>query len=82
MTGITLNHADWFDDQQVERKVTGTLPARWVNLPDTATIKKLQVVELLRQKYRIQGYVSGFRVEDDQPFLQTWHRYAVLRNVS
>ncbi len=66
VTGITLNHADWFDGQQVERKATGTLPATWVNTPDTAAIKKLQVVELLRHNYRVQGYVSDFRVEDDQ----------------
>ncbi len=65
-TGLTLNHADWFDDQQVERKVTGTVPAAWVNTPDTAAIKKLQIVERLRRQYRVQGYVSEFRMEDNQ----------------
>ena len=58
VTGITLNHADWFDGAQVERKATGTLPASWVNSPDTAAIKKLQVVELLLQKCRVQDAVS------------------------
>ena len=65
-TGLTLNHADWFDGQQVERKVTGTVPAAWVNTPDTAAVKKLQIVERLRRQYRVQGYVSEFRMEDDQ----------------
>lgn len=66
VTGITLNHADWFDGQQAERKATGTIPAGWVNTPDTAAIKKLQIVELLRRQYHVQGYVSDFRMEDEQ----------------
>lgn len=66
VTGITLNHADWFDGWQVARKATGILPAKWVNTPDTAAIQKLPVVELLRQQCQVQGHVSGFLVEDDQ----------------
>ncbi|MVN78860.1 peptidase [Hymenobacter sp. HMF4947] len=66
VTGLTLNHVEWFDGQQTERKATGTLPAAWVNTPDTAAIKKLQVVERLRQNYHVQGSVSDFIVEDDQ----------------
>ena len=66
LTGITLNHADWFDGQQVENKRAGTLPAAWVNEPDTARVNKLEVVELLRAKYGVQGAVSEFLIEDDQ----------------
>jgi hypothetical protein len=66
ITGLTLNHADWFDGQPVETKRPGTLPAAWVNAPDTARIKKLEVVELLRSKYGVKGAVSEFLVEDDQ----------------
>ena len=66
VTGITLNHADWFDGKQVESKRTGTLPAAWVNVPDTAKINKLAVVEFLRSKYAIKGAVSDFLVEDEQ----------------
>ncbi|MBH8558470.1 PepSY-associated TM helix domain-containing protein [Hymenobacter negativus] len=66
VTGITLNHADWFDGQQAETKRTGTLPAAWVNVPDTARIKKLEIVELLRSKYALRGAVSEFRMEDEQ----------------
>jgi hypothetical protein len=66
VTGLTLNHVEWFDGQQTERKATGILPAAWVNTPDTAAIKKLQIAERLRQSYRVQGSVSDFIVEDDQ----------------
>jgi hypothetical protein len=65
-TGITLNHADWFDGKQVEKKQTGAVPAAWVNAPDTAKINKLAVVEFLRSKYAIKGALSDFLVEDDR----------------
>lgn len=66
VTGITLNHADWFDGQQTETKRTGTLPAAWVNVPDTARVNKLAIVERLRSQYALRGAVSEFRMEDDQ----------------
>jgi hypothetical protein len=66
VTGITLNHAEWFDGQQVEKKLSGTMPAAWVNVPDTAKINKLAIVEFLRSKYAIKGAVSDFLVEDEQ----------------
>jgi hypothetical protein len=65
VTGLTLNHAEWFDGKQVEKKVAGNLPMAWVNMPDTAQIKKLEIVELLRNKYGIKGYVSDFVIEED-----------------
>ena len=66
ITGITLNHAEWFDGKQVEKKFTGTVPAAWVNTPDTAQIKKLEIVELLRKNHGIKGYVSDFLVQDEE----------------
>jgi len=66
VTGLTLNHADWFDGQAVETKRPGSLPAAWVSTPDTARLKKLEVVELLRSKYGVKGAVSEFLIEDDQ----------------
>jgi hypothetical protein len=66
VTGITLNHAEWFDGKQVEKKIDGNVPAAWVTPHDTTQIKKLEIVELLRKNYNIKGYVSDFRIEDDQ----------------
>ena len=66
VTGLTLNHADWFDGQAVETKRPGILPAAWVSTPDTARLKKLEVVELLRSKYGVKGAVNEFLIEDDQ----------------
>ena len=66
VTGLTLNHAEWFDGKQVEKKFTGTIPVTWVNTLDTTQIKKLEIVEALRKKYGIKGYVSDFLIQDDQ----------------
>jgi hypothetical protein len=66
VTGITLNHAEWFDGKEVEKKITGTVPEAWVKTTDTTQIKKLEIVELLRKQYGIKGYVSDFLIEDDQ----------------
>ncbi|GAB3849954.1 PepSY-associated TM helix domain-containing protein [Hymenobacter terrigena] len=66
VTGLTLNHADWFDGQPRETKRTGTLPVAWVNVPDTARINKLAIVERLRSQYALRGAVSDFEIQDDQ----------------
>jgi uncharacterized protein len=66
VTGLTLNHADWFDGKEVEQKYSGNVPIAWVNVADTSQIKKLEIVELLRKSYGIKGYVSDFFIQDDQ----------------
>ena len=66
VTGITLNHAEWFDGKQVEKKVQGNVPLDWVNTPDTGRIRKLEIVELFRNTYGIKGYVSDFLIDDGQ----------------
>ncbi len=66
VTGITLNHTEWFDGKQTEKKFEGALPVEWVNQPDTSKIKKLEIVEFFRNKYGIKGYVSDFFIDDEQ----------------
>ena len=65
VTGLTLNHTEWFDGKQVENKFEGTMPPEWINNPDTAKIKKLEIVEFLRKQYHITGYVSDFYIQDN-----------------
>ena len=66
VTGLTLNHANWFEGKEVEQKYAGSIPIAWVNVADTAQIKKLEIVELLRKNYGVKGYVSDFLIQDDQ----------------
>jgi hypothetical protein len=66
ITGLTLNHAEWFDGKLVEKKYDGTVPLAWIKTPDTIKVKKLEIVELLRKNYTIKGYVSDFSIQDEQ----------------
>ncbi|TDO28229.1 PepSY-associated TM helix domain-containing protein [Sediminibacterium goheungense] len=67
VTGITLNHLEWFDESiEKENKINGNIPADWVNAADTVKIKKLEVVEFIRKQYAIKGYVSDFMIQEDR----------------
>jgi hypothetical protein len=66
VTGLTLNHVEWFDGKEVEKKISGKVPVAWVQNPDTSQIKKLEIVELLRKNYAIKGYVSDFLIRDEE----------------
>ncbi len=66
VTGLTLNHADWFDDQFQTNDIDGKLPLAWVKTPDTVSVNKLAIVEHLRNKAGIKGAVSDTRLDDRQ----------------
>lgn len=66
VTGLTLNHTEWFDGNESENKIEGKVPVEWVNNADTSQIKKLEIVELLRKQYHITGYVSDFYIQDGE----------------
>jgi hypothetical protein len=66
VTGITLNHTEWFEDQQKTTTVKGQINVKWVNSPDTLKIAKLEIVELLRNKHKITGAISEFVTDDYQ----------------
>jgi len=60
ITGLTLNHADWFAKQQHTNLVRGTLDHKYL----TKQVAKLEVVEYLRTTHAIHGAVKDFRIED------------------
>ena len=60
VTGLTLNHADWFEKQQHTVQLRGTLDAKYLS----GDVAKLEVVEHLRTAHGIHGAVKDFRVED------------------
>lgn len=66
VTGLTLNHAEWFDSKESVTKFTGKVPLKWVKVKDTAAIAKLEIVELLKHQHHISGDVSDFIIDDDQ----------------
>jgi uncharacterized protein len=67
VTGVTLNHADWFfGDQAKATRQSGQLSPDWVAPGDDAKVAKLEVVEQLRRLHGVKGLVGEFRIEDSQ----------------
>ncbi len=66
VTGLTLNHADWFfSDQAANTKSKGTVPIDWVKTA-VASVAKLEGVEHLRREHGVRGLLGEFRVEDER----------------
>jgi hypothetical protein len=63
VTGLTLNHPDWFASQERTTQYTGTLDPVWTSGSEVA---RLEIVERLRSNHQIRGAVSDFRVDGDQ----------------
>lgn len=63
VTGLTLNHADWFERAEpFVREFDGALPRELL----TGSVDKLAVAERLRAAHRLQGMISEFAIEDAQ----------------
>jgi hypothetical protein len=63
VTGLTLNHPDWFASQELTTQVSGRLDPVWTSGSEVA---RLEIVERLRSNHQIRGAVSDFRVDDGQ----------------
>jgi hypothetical protein len=66
VTGLTLNHAEWFDGKEKISKYTGQLPLKWVKVKDTAAIAKFEIVQFLKHQHQIKGEVKDFIIDDSQ----------------
>ncbi len=60
VTGLTLNHAEWFEKQQHTVQIRGSMDTKYL----AKDLSKLDVVEHLRNAHGIHGAVKDFRVED------------------
>jgi hypothetical protein len=66
VTGLTLNHADWFDGKDKITKHNGKVQLKWVNVKDTATIAKLEIVQYIKKQDNIKGDIGDFIIDDNQ----------------
>ena len=62
VTGLTLNHVDWFADQQRTLQATGSMNRQWLG----ANVEKLEIVEQLRRAHGIKASLGDFRIDDAQ----------------
>jgi len=61
-----LNHLDWFPEKESLEEVDGKLDASWVNGSDTTLVKKMEIVELFRSKYGVNGLLNDFRIDETE----------------
>lgn len=67
VTGLTLNHAEWFfGDRATTTSRKGELNRAWVAPGVAATVAKLDVVEYFRRVHGTKGLVGEFRIEEAQ----------------
>jgi len=66
VTGLTLNHLEWFPEKEVITELKGNIASNWVNISDTSKIDKLKIVEFLREKNKVKGLVNDFRIDDSE----------------
>lgn len=65
ITGITLNHTEWFADQQKTTTLKGEINKSFLS-PDTNQIKKLEIVEFFRSTYNIEAPLKDFIIDEYQ----------------
>lgn len=66
VTGLTLNHPDFFAGELKSSNEKGKLDSNWVNNTDTTKIAKLEIVEHLRKWHGIKAALAEFRIDDTQ----------------
>ncbi|HPF13514.1 MAG: PepSY-associated TM helix domain-containing protein [Planctomycetes bacterium] len=65
LTGITLNHADYFESgAEVERTWEGSLSEGLIPSDESQPVDRLALVEALRSEHGLQGAVREFSDED------------------
>lgn len=63
VTGLTLNHAEWFESgEPAVRTLAGELPVAQL----AGTVDKLAIAERLRAEHHLRGAVSDFSIADDE----------------
>jgi hypothetical protein len=78
VTGITLNHPDWFfSGSQRQAQAEGQVDSKWLNTGASASgsggesggsgqVAKLEIVEHLRKAHGIRGALADFRADETE----------------
>jgi hypothetical protein len=66
VTGLTLNHAEWFDSHARPAIVHGTLNKEWVNSSNPDGVAKDDLTKYFRQTHHTRGALSDLRIDGDQ----------------
>jgi hypothetical protein len=64
VTGLTLNHQDWFSGQKRTNEYQGHVDLSWVKTAEAKDVAKLEIVEALRRNHGVKAALTDFRIED------------------
>jgi hypothetical protein len=65
VTGVTLNHPDWFLGEHESRTDDeGSVDPKWLIPGPSGEVAKLEVVEHLRKEHGVRGALVDFKVDD------------------
>lgn len=64
ITGLTLNHTDWFSAQNT-KQLKGSVETKLIKVPDNE-VNKLAIVEYLRNTHGVKGALSDLRLDETQ----------------
>lgn len=63
-TGLTLNHADWFENNPKLIKSGGVIEQRWISSRDTNRIKKFELINYLQSNRHLGGHLQDYRIDE------------------
>ncbi len=61
VTGLTLDHEEWFENAQKTTVMKGSMPSALLQKPD-----ELRIVEYIRNTNHVRGVAGEVRTDDDQ----------------
>jgi hypothetical protein len=64
-TGLTLNHAEWFEGERNTARFQGTLDSAWLKSSDPQVVEQDKIVDFLRRAHRIKAAVSDVHLDDE-----------------
>jgi uncharacterized protein len=66
VTGLTLNHTEWFEAAGRTTKYTGSIDPKWASGPTADSVAKLEIVEQLRRVHAVRGSLTDFLIDEAQ----------------
>src|SRR4051794_3003263 len=77
VTGLTLNHPDWFGEPERRVSAQGHMAPEWLNpgvpagspageADESQQVAKLEIVEYLRTTHGVRGTVAEFQVDEQE----------------
>lgn len=64
VTGLTLNHAEWFEGQRNLAQYQGTMDSAWMKTSEPKAVLEDKIIAYLRRVHGIKGVVSDAHVDE------------------